>query len=67
MMRFSQIAGVVVLAGLLASLLPAQTLQDDEQTLKNSKLPTDTDGLISFFEKRSLKEGQAKILEDLVR
>jgi len=46
----------------------SQTQTDsDELTLKSHRLPTDTEGLINFFRKRSLKEGDARIIEGLVR
>ncbi|PWT70244.1 MAG: hypothetical protein C5B46_09805 [Proteobacteria bacterium] len=58
----------IVLALLLTSVAHAQTqLQTDEQTLKTNNLPTDAKGLIDFFEKRSMKEGDAKHLASLVK
>jgi HEAT repeat protein len=42
------------------------TLQTDEQTLKNHSLPTDAKGLLDFFQKRSMKDGDQKRLEGLV-
>src|SRR5437660_6875200 len=35
-------------------------LEIDEKTLKDLSLPTDAKGLVDFFEKRSLKDGDAK-------
>ena len=58
----------IVLGLLLTSAVPAQTqLQTDEQTLKSNNLPTDAKGLVDFFEKRSMKEGDAKHLTSLVK
>ncbi len=60
----------VVLGCLLAAQLCAQTqLEADEQTLKkaNPPLPTDAKGLIEYFERGSLKEGDAKTLQALAR
>src|SRR5436305_5117430 len=66
MTRFSWVS--LLLGGLLVSLLPAQTqLENDEQSLRNHRLPTDMEGLITFFQQRSLKEGDEKQLEQLVR
>jgi HEAT repeat protein len=42
-------------------------IDSDELTLKSHRLPTDTEGLLTFFRKRSLKEGDAKNIESLVR
>src|SRR6476619_6761448 len=58
----------LLMLGLLAGIVQAQSqLETDEQTLRNSKVPTETEGLLQFFQKRSLKEGEAKVLEDLVQ
>jgi len=38
-----------------------------ELTLKSAKLPTDGPALLEFFTSRSLKEGDAKELEALVK
>src|SRR5215204_4017612 len=42
-------------------------IDSDELTLKSHRLPTDTEGLLAFFRKRSLKDGDAKNIESLVR
>src|SRR5437588_494560 len=39
----------------------------DEQLLKGAGIATDNDGLIKFFQLRSLKDGDRKTLEDLVQ
>ena len=58
----------LVLGLLMAAVAQAQTtLQTDEQTLKNHHLPTDAKGLIDFFQKRSMKEGDEKRLRILVQ
>jgi HEAT repeat protein len=58
----------VVLGFLLATFAQAQTpLETDEQTLRNHNLPTDAKGLLNLFVQRSLKEGDAKHLESVVR
>ena len=52
----------IVLAMLLTVTTYGQTqLQTDEQTLKSNNLPTDAKGLVDFFEKRSMKDGDASI------
>ncbi len=59
----------VVCGLVLATSAVAQTqLETDEQTLKshNPPLPTDGKGLLEFFQARSMKEGDAKVLEALV-
>lgn len=38
----------------------------DEQLLKNAGVPTDNEGLLQFFRLRSLKDGDRKLLEELV-
>src|SRR5262245_38102828 len=59
--------GIVLLLH-VASAAHAQTqLQIDEQTLKSNNLPTDAKGLVDFFQKRSMKEGDAKHLASLVK
>lgn len=51
---------------LLAAHLGAQTqLDTDEQTLKKLGMATDATSLIAFFEKGSLKEGDAPVLKAL--
>ncbi|MBI2809015.1 MAG: HEAT repeat domain-containing protein [Planctomycetes bacterium] len=60
----------IVLGLLLATTTYAQSqLDSDEQTLKNHNppLPTDGKGLLEFFKKRSMKEGDAKHLGGLVQ
>src|ERR1051325_3539565 len=64
------ICGIAIAAFSLVAFTDAQTptqLQTDEQTLKSIGLPTDAKGLVKFFEKRSLKAGDEKELESLVR
>src|SRR5262249_4039030 len=54
--------------GLLASAARAQhSAQLDEQLLKSAGLPTDDKGLLEFFKRRSLKDGDRQNLTDLVR
>ena len=66
MSRFRWIG--VLLACFLAVAAKAQTpLESDEQTLRANKLPTDAKGLLAYFEKQTLKEGEAKHLEALVK
>jgi HEAT repeat protein len=58
----------VVVGWLLVTFAWAQApLETDEQTLRNHNLPTDAKGLLNFFVQRSLKEGDAKHLDALVR
>ena len=58
----------VIFGWLLLTTVQAQTqLETDEQTLRSHGLPTDAKGLLNFFVQRSLKEGDAKHLEALVR
>jgi HEAT repeat protein len=58
----------VVFGCLVASCSIAQTqLETDEATLKSAKLPTEGPALLDFFMSRSLKEGDAKELEALVK
>ena len=58
----------VVFGWLLVAAVQAQTqLETDEQTLRSHGLPTDAKGLLNFFVQRSLKDGDAKHLEALVR
>jgi HEAT repeat protein len=66
MKRFRWIG--VLVGCLVASCAVAQTqLETDEATLKAAKLPTDGPGLLEFFVSRSMKEGDAKELESLVK
>ncbi len=58
----------VVFGWLVVTCVQAQTpLELDEQTLRTHEVPTDAKGLLNFFEKRSLKDGDAKELEAMVR
>ena len=58
----------VIFGWLLLTTVQAQTqLETDEQTLRSHGLPTDAKGLLNFFVQRSLKDGDAKHLETLVR
>src|SRR6266508_3363246 len=41
--------------------------QLDEQLLKTAGLPTDTEGLLTFFKQRSLKDSDRGKFEELVR
>ena len=68
-MRITTWLGVLLGLGLCsisAAQQPAPT-NADEATLQKQGIPTDTAGLIAFFEKQSLKEGEEKHLESLVR
>lgn len=59
--------GLFGLASLLIPSIPGQTpAQLDEQQLKALGLPTDTEALLTFFRQRSLKDGDRKVIEDLV-
>src|SRR5438105_10593034 len=58
----------VVFGWLLVTCAHAQTqMETDEQTLKSYKLPTDAKGLLDFFELQSLKPGEEKEMDALVR
>src|SRR5262245_32289583 len=68
---------ILCFAALFASLAPMQSAlgqssnrpqatEIDEQVLKSAGIPTDNDGLVRFFQLRSLKEGDQKQLEELV-
>lgn len=59
--------GLLGLASLLTPSMPGQTpAQLDEQQLKTLGLPTDTPALLTYFRQRSLKDGDRKVLEELV-
>jgi HEAT repeat protein len=59
--------GIVLVLLLTATTYGQTQLQTDEQTLKSNNLPTDAKGLVDFFEKRSMKDGDAKHLALLVK
>jgi hypothetical protein len=59
--------GVVVAFLIAASARGQSHLEQDEATLRSHSLPTDGKGLVDFFQKRSLKDGDEKHLADLVK
>src|SRR5262245_5762919 len=67
-MRLCVVLGLSLVVFGLAASAPAQdSEQADEQLLKSAGLPTDNNGLLDFFRKRSLKDGDRDRLTELTR
>lgn len=66
------LASVVMVAGQFSGTFgqgqtAGQATEVDEQILKSGGIPTDDAGLLRFFQLRTLKEGDQKVMEQLVR
>ena len=65
----------LILLAVLAVLLPssgslatdAKQISADEQVLQRAGVPTDGSGLLGFFRQRTLKDGNAPCIAELVR
>jgi hypothetical protein len=60
------LTGFLLLGSAFPADPPASTVAQDEQVLKNAHVATDTEGLLKFFQKRTLAEGDRDKVKALI-